>query len=128
MLADYQLNGRRSLRSARLSVTHLRKFFGFDRAIGITTDRIKAYAADRQKAKAANASINRELAALKRIFSLALHDGRLSSTPYIPTLEEDDARQGFCGPRRIHFSQSESGRVFAGSYCFVRAGIGIVSR
>jgi integrase len=95
LLADYQINGRRSLRSARLSISHLRKFFGFDRAVDITTDRIKAYAADRQKAKAANASINRELAALKRMFSLAVEDGRLSHIPYIPTLEEDNARQGF---------------------------------
>ncbi len=95
LLVDYQINGRRSARSARLSISHLRKFFGFDRAIDITTDRIKAYAADRQKAKAANASINRELAALKRMFSLAVEDGRLSHSPYIPTLEEDNARQGF---------------------------------
>lgn len=95
LLADYQINGRRSARSARLSISHLRKFFGFDRAIDITTDRIKAYAVDRQKANAANASINRELAALKRMFSLAVEDGRLSHSPYIPTLEEDNARQGF---------------------------------
>ncbi len=95
LLADYQINGRRSARSARLSISHLRTFFGFDRAIDITTDRIKAYAADRQKANAANASINRELAALKRMFSLAVEDGRLSHSPYIPTLEEDNARQGF---------------------------------
>ena len=95
LLADYQINGRRSLRSVRLSISHLQKFFGFDRAIDITTDRIKVYAADRQKAGSANASINRELAALKRMFSLALEDGRLSNTPYIPKLEEDNARQGF---------------------------------
>jgi integrase len=95
LLEDYQINGRRSLRSARLSIRHLRKFFGFDRAVDITTDRIKAYAADRQKAKAANASINRELAALKRMFSLAVEDSRLSHSPYIPTLDEDNARQGF---------------------------------
>src|SRR5216683_6701690 len=95
LLADYQINGRRSARSARLSISHLRKFFGFDRAIDITTDRIRAYAADRQEASAANASINRELAALKRMFSLAVQDGRLSNAPYIPSLEEDNARQGF---------------------------------
>ncbi len=95
LLADYQVNGRRSARSARLSISHLRTFFSFDRAIDITTDRIKAYAADRQKSKAANASINRELAALKRMFSLAVEDGRISHSPHIPTLEEDNARQGF---------------------------------
>lgn len=95
LLSDYQINGRRSARSARLSISHLQKFFGFDHAVDITTDRIKAYAADRQKARAANASINRELAALKRMFSLAVEDSRLNHSPYIPTLEEDNARQGF---------------------------------
>jgi integrase len=95
LLADYQINGRRSMRSARLSISHLRKFFGFDRAIDITANRIKAYAVDRQETDAANASINRELAALRRMFTLAVQDGRLTSAPYVPTLEEDNTRQGF---------------------------------
>jgi integrase len=95
LLTDYQVNRRRSLRSARLSISHLRGFFGLERANDITTDRVKAYAARRQQEGAANASINRELAGLKRMFSLAVQDGRLSTTPYIPTLEEDNARQGF---------------------------------
>jgi integrase len=94
-LADYQINARRSVRSARLSISHLRSFFGFDRAVDITTNRIKAYAASRQEERAANASINRELAALRRMFTLAVQDGRLSNAPYVPALEEDNARQGF---------------------------------
>jgi integrase len=95
LLNDYQVNKRRSLRSARLSISHLRRFFGFQHAIDITTDRVKAYAARRQDEAAANASINRELAALKRMSALAVQDGRVSTVPYIPTLEEDNARQGF---------------------------------
>ena len=35
------------------------------------------------------------MAALKRMFTLAVQDGRVSTMPYIPTLEEDNARQGF---------------------------------
>jgi len=95
LLTDYEINRRRSLRSARLSISHLREVFGLERAIDITTDQIKAYARTRQREGAANASINRELAALKRMFSLAVQDGRLSATPYIPKLHEDNARQGF---------------------------------
>ena len=95
LLTDYEINRRRSVRSARLSISHLREFFGLERAVDITTDRIKAYASARQREGAANASINRELAALKRMFSLAVQDGRLSNAPYIPSLEEDNARQGF---------------------------------
>lgn len=44
-----------------------------------------------------NGSINRELAVLKRMFSLAVQAGKLSSRPYIPSLEENNARQGFLG-------------------------------
>jgi integrase len=95
LLTDYHVNKRRSLRSARLSISHLRWFFGLQHAIDITTDRVKAYAAKRQQEGAANASINRELAALKRMFTLAVQDGRVSTMPYIPTLDEDNARQGF---------------------------------
>ena len=95
LVTEYEVNRRRSIRSVRLSISHLRKFFGLDRIVDITTDRIKAYAANRQREEAANASINRELAALKRMFSLAVQDGLLTITPYVPTLEEDNARQGF---------------------------------
>ena len=95
LFADYEINRRRSLGSARLSIGHLRSFFGLERAIDITTGRVKAYAARRQHEGAANASVNRELAALKRMFNLAVQEGRLKTVPYIPTLEEDNARQGF---------------------------------
>lgn len=94
-LRDYQTNGKRSLRSARLSVTHLQAFFGLDRALDITTDKIRAYISHRQEERSSNGSINRELAALKRMFSLAVQAGNLSSRPYVPTLEENNARQGF---------------------------------
>lgn len=95
LLTDYQVNKRRSLPSANLSISHLRRSFGFQHAIDITTDRVKAYALNRQQEGAANASVNRELAALKRMFTLAVQDGRLTTMPYIPTLHEDNARQGF---------------------------------
>jgi integrase len=39
--------------------------------------------------------INRELAALKRMFNLALHAEKISRKPYISMLEENNARQGF---------------------------------
>lgn len=74
---------------------YLSDFFGLDRALDITTERARQYIAKRQGEKASNASINRELAALKRMFSLAVQGGMLSAKPYIPRLEENNARQGF---------------------------------
>ncbi len=95
LLTDYQVNGRRSVAHVRGSIRHLRSFFGLDRTVDITAGRIKAYAAVRKKEGAANASINRELAALRRMFSLAVQDERLSNAPHVPKLQENNARQGF---------------------------------
>ena len=95
LLQDYEINGKRSVSSVRRSLSHLRPYFGLERALDITTDRVRAYIAQRQKEGAKNSSVNRELSALKRMFSLALQTVKLSSKPYIPTLEENNARQGF---------------------------------
>jgi site-specific recombinase XerD len=64
-------------------IKHLENTFGLDRALDITTDRINAHIAQRQDSGAKNATINRELAALKRMFSLAMQAGKLSSKRYI---------------------------------------------
>jgi len=98
LLTDYELNGKRSTGRAGLSLTHLRGYFGPDRAIDITTDRIRAYALARQQDGAANGTINREMAALKRAFRLMLQAGRITRTPYIPMLQEAAPRQGFLEP------------------------------
>jgi integrase len=95
LVTDYQVNGRRAINAVQFPIRHLRGYFGLDRALDITTDRIKAHIARRQEQEASNATINRELAALKRMFSLAVQAGKLSSKPYIPCLEENNARQGF---------------------------------
>jgi integrase len=95
LLRDYETNGKRSLASVKLSIRHLDEYFSGDRALDITTDRVRGYIAQRQSEKASNGSINRELSALKRMFSLAVQAGNLSLKPYIPALTETNARQGF---------------------------------
>ena len=49
----------------------------------------------RQAAKAANTTINRELAAHKRMFRLAEISGKVMQRPHVPMLREDNARKGF---------------------------------
>ena len=61
----------------------------------ITTADVNRYIKARQEAGAANASINRDLAALKRMYSLAIKAGKLLHRPHIPMLQENNARQGF---------------------------------
>lgn len=95
LLNDYRVNGKKSLDRAQRSVGHLKTYFGGNRALDITTDRIKAYIRHRQCEKAQNGTINRELAALKRMFNLALQTQKVPRKPYIPHLKESAPRKGF---------------------------------
>ena len=95
LLKDYQVNNRKAVKTVVYPITHLKKSFAMFKALDITTDRINSHIVRRQKEGAKNATINRELAALKKMFSLAVRAGNLSSKPYIPTLEENNARQAF---------------------------------
>ena len=63
----------------------------------ITTDKVRAYIKARQEDGYANAAINRELAALKRMFNLALQQSppKIHHKPYIPMLQERNVRTGF---------------------------------
>jgi integrase len=94
---DYKVNGRKSADKVDRCLSHLRESFGLARMMDITTDRIKAYIVSRQDGKAANATVNRELAILKRMFSLGLQTGKVATRPYIPMLKENNVRKGFFG-------------------------------
>ncbi len=97
-LTDYRVNGKRSLPDAERNVERLRGAFGLDRALDITTDRIARYAESRLVDGRKPASVNRELTALKRMFSLAIKAGKLASRPHVAMLAEDNAREGFLEP------------------------------
>jgi integrase len=64
----------------------------------ITTALVRAFIVKRQAAGASNAEINRELTALKRMFTLAVQGGKLMARPHIPLLQERNVRQGFFEP------------------------------
>ena len=76
---NYTLKNRRSGRRLEGSLTHLEGYFGTDRAVDITADRVGAYVNMRRKQGAAPATVNRELAALKRAFKIAVDAERLSA-------------------------------------------------
>jgi len=97
LLNEYAVNRRKSVGRNERSIEHLRDFFAGFRAVDITTDRIRQYVAQRQEASAGNATINRELAALKRMFNLAreMTPPKVQEVPYIPMLKEPPARCGF---------------------------------
>src|SRR2546429_582826 len=81
-------NGKRSLALLGKRIRkHLKPIFAGRRLSSITTGDLREYAAHRQEQGAANATINRELAILRRAFVLAMHDGQLFTRPHFPTLK-----------------------------------------
>ena len=69
-LADYRINEKKSLVRAERSVKHLKEAFNGMRVTNISTPLINRYIEQRIDEEAANGTIKRELAALKRILNL----------------------------------------------------------
>ncbi|MBN2321241.1 MAG: tyrosine-type recombinase/integrase [Acidobacteria bacterium] len=93
---EYTANGRKSLRDLKTRLRlHILPEFGSLRAVRISTADINRYVVKRKEEGATNAGINRELAAIKRAFSLAIQAGKIAAKPYIPMLKENNVRKGF---------------------------------
>ena len=73
----------------------LKRFFGGVRALAVSTDKLNSYVARCREEGLANGTINRDLAALRRAFSLALEAGKIQKVPNFPHLKESAPRQGF---------------------------------
>lgn len=97
---DYRINHRKSADRCSLSIKHLSKFFGGWRAAEITTDKVRKYIGHRLDQGASNATINRELAALKRMFNLAIRSGKLRDKPFVEMLRERNVRTGFADDKQ----------------------------
>src|SRR5512136_1608503 len=67
LVRDYVLNKRKSQRRVEECLTHLELFFDGYKVPRITSDRVQAYIELRLSESAKNATINRELSALKRM-------------------------------------------------------------
>ena len=96
-LRDYRINQKKSLDRAERSGKHLEKYFGGDKVPTITTPRINGYIEKRQDEGATNATINRELAALKRMLNLGAQQTPpiVDRVPKIHMLAENNVREGF---------------------------------
>jgi integrase len=99
IVADYKLHGRRSTKRLEQSWAHLAEFFGKgEPAIAITPARLALYVTRRtEEDGAAPATVQTELAALKRAFTLARKAGELlpNECPGFPTISVSNRRVGF---------------------------------
>jgi integrase len=108
-LRDYAEQGHKSLRTNVETgveyvdcLKHLDVFLGYlqEGDEGVKVNSIgpstrDAFVKQRQEEGAANATINRSLAALRRMFTLAVERGSLKYAPKIKMLPEGEARTGF---------------------------------
>ena len=96
-LDDYRANNKKSLWRAEISIKHLSRHFDGIRAVDISTDRIKSYIAERRKLGISVATVNRELAALKRMLNLGAQatPPKVMRVPHIKSLSENNTRTGF---------------------------------
>jgi integrase len=117
LLRDYRVNGRSSLDDVQARWTlHLEPFFGSMRAASVSSDLLARYVDERQQQGAANATINRELAALKRMFRLGMGSTppKVYRVPAFPHLQEDNIRTGF-------FEDAQYEKLVEGSELWFRA-------
>ena len=109
---DYSKNGRKSMVHLRgLWTNHLSAFFADLPTAKLSSEQIDTYVRRRLDAGAANASVNRELSALKRMYKLAIKSGRLKTMPYVAMLKERNVRSGFVKDADYQALARETGKV-----------------
>jgi integrase len=107
LLRHYETKGCKSLRAARSgekfigNLKHLDDFFRGKLALDIDARLLDDFIIERQRAGAANGTINRALGLLGQMFHLAVAPNKVLHREQVPAfsrLKEADARQGFLEP------------------------------
>jgi len=100
--ADYKKRDLRSIDTLGARFTRLDAAFSGMRAVDITPAQLHRYQADRRTTGAEAGTVNRELACLRRMFTLAAELLVLTVVPVFPKkLEENAPRQGFYEPAEV---------------------------
>ena len=108
VVTDYEINEKRSTARIEQASARLTRYFGLQTpAMQIAALEVGKYTQARLDAGAAPATVNRELACLRRAFRLARRVGRGAEVPPFTLLTERNVRQGF-------FEEPEYRAVLAG--------------
>ena len=99
--ARYATEGRRSIARLKFSKEHLLRFFKGVQAIRVTGADVLRYAQQRLAEKAAPATVNRELAALRAAYRLGLDNEVIPAMPRIRLLPENNVRKGFADASQV---------------------------
>lgn len=102
VVTDYKINHRKSIADLMPRVNRVKAYFGERKPMAINAGEISKYIAMRMQEpghskgrNTANASINRELAIIRRAFSLGIENGKIVTMPKVKKLKEDNIRKGF---------------------------------
>lgn len=98
LLQDYHLNKRRDTAKVEIRVNRILEFFGEkQKAMNVTTDRIKEFILRLREEGALDGTIRNHLANLKRAFSLALEctPPKVPGVPFVPMPPKPPSRKGF---------------------------------
>lgn len=112
LLTDYEINAKRSKDNLKNTIIDgaLEPWFRGRRMASLTTADIRAYVADRQGKGYANATINRELSALKRMFTLLFRPASSCSDPISRCWRRTTFGKGFSSGRNSKPSGTASRR------------------
>jgi integrase len=105
VLLDYRNNGKKSVEFVEMRwKSHLQPVFGHMLAAHVTSDDIEQYKQKRLSEGASNATINRELAILKRGFHLGMQSTppKVQRVPHFAMLAENNVRIGFVEPAQYN--------------------------
>jgi hypothetical protein len=123
LVSDYEDNERHSTHDLRCRIeSTINPLIGKMRASEVTPVTIRSYIKRREAAKAARATIRRELANIKRAFKLGMLNELIFRMPVFPTIGGDNIREGFVDFFGSNWRSSRSARSSHGALTMPRAG------